>query len=476
MDGAQAQVLTFKAGGRSFALPMSAVLEVVPRPPVSRVPGSPPVLAGLASHRGEVLPVLATAALAGVAESLAAGRRLIVLDAEPRLGLSVDEVTGLAAPQEGAGRGSLVLLEDGDARVLQIDEILRSAFSGHDRAAAPRNKPVRPDGGVREHTDDLAFLGVVLCGQNYAIPLADVAKVLALPDEIARLPKTDEAMAGVMNLRGRLLPVVSTAALLGLEGGAAGAGARVVVAVIGDAHVGLLVDGVTSITRAGQDRLGPVPKVLNRGAGEARIQAMLRAGQGGLVAVLSPERLFREESVAQILEDGRQGDNSMEAAEVGAGEKLLIFALGEERYALPLATVQEVVNLPSALTRVPNAPPFLAGVMNLRGQVIPVIDQRERFQAEARAGRHRRRVIVTRLDGMLCGFAVDAVSEILEAAKEDIAATPAIAADGATLFDRTVRTGKAGDVVLLVNPKALLDQAETELMRKLVADGGSKPA
>ena len=157
------------------------------------------------------------------------------------------------------------------------------------------------------------------------------------------------------------------------------------------------------------------------------------------------------------------------AVEARAGQRFLIFTLGEERYGLPIEAVQEVVTLPDALTRLPRAPAFVTGVMNLRGAPLPVVDQRRRFGIE---GTHtaRPRVVVTRVGEMIVGFAVDAVSEIFEAPAGSLSATPELGADASRLFDRVAQLDAGGGMVLLVNPQELLDRAEADLLAGLAAE------
>ncbi|MDZ5648413.1 chemotaxis protein CheW [Nitrospirillum sp. BR 11828] len=102
---------------------------------------------------------------------------------------------------------------------------------------------------------------------------------------------------------------------------------------------------------------------------------------------------------------------------------------------MPIDAVEEVVRLPDTLARVPKAPPFIEGAMTLRGQVLPIIDQRRRFGVAGAVGA-RRRVVVTRIDGTLAGFAVDGVSEILTLSADQVRETPdmARAADGGRRF------------------------------------------
>ena len=73
------------------------------------------------------------------------------------------------------------------------------------------------------------------------------------------------------------------------------------------------------------------------------------------------------------------------AAEPGAGAiaQFVVFRLGSEEFGLPIEAVDEVALVPERLTRLPKTPKFLEGVINRRGMVLPVVDQRRRFEMPA---------------------------------------------------------------------------------------------
>jgi len=313
-------------------------------------------------------------------------------------------------------------------------------------------------------------IAIGLAEQSYAIGLEHVQEVSGLPAEIARMPGTDAAMLGAFSWRGGLLPAVSLRALLGLPPPSSHSEQRMIVVRIGDARVGLLVDELRSIIHAPEGAIGPVPAVLNRGAGEGRIAAILCTSDGrGLISILAPEQLFRDESAAQILADGRQSDHSM-AGKTGTREteSFVIFSLGHEEYGLPVEAIDTVVNLPAKLTKLPRAPAFVAGVINVRGDVIPVIEQRERFGVVADPRVGRRRVIVTAVGKVRAGFIVDDVREILEVPADSLRQTPELAAEAGRLFDRIADIEVSGRMILLVNPQQLLSRTEADLLEAVV--------
>ena len=101
------------------------------------------------------------------------------------------------------------------------------------------------------------------------------------------------------------------------------------------------------------------------------------------------------------------------AVAVSARERqLVIFQLAREVYGLDIHWVREIITL-QEITRVPGAPEFVEGVINLRGHVIPVIDLRKRFGLEASADPRRTRIVVVDVPPHTLGLVVDAVTEVL---------------------------------------------------------------
>ena len=156
-------------------------------------------------------------------------------------------------------------------------------------------------------------------------------------------------------------------------------------------------------------------------------------------------------------------DNSTQPS---ATEQVLVFQLGAEEYALPVSAVGEVMRLPDRLTRVPRAPSFVEGVMNHRGKVLPVIDQRRRFDIDGESLPERRRVIVTTVEGLEAGFVVDGVSQILALTPDQLRPTPELTAESSSLFSWVADLGN-GRLVLLIEPRELLDRAERDLLAAL---------
>lgn len=92
--------------------------------------------------------------------------------------------------------------------------------------------------------------------------------------------------------------------------------------------------------------------------------------------------------------------------------QLVVFRLGDDYFAMLITNVNEIIRQ-QKITSVPKAPPFVEGVTNLRGRVIPVIDLRKRFGIEPQVEGHMDRIIVVEHDERLMGMMVDSVEEVL---------------------------------------------------------------
>lgn len=137
------------------------------------------------------------------------------------------------------------------------------------------------------------------------------------------------------------------------------------------------------------------------------------------------------------------------------GGKYLTFALGKEEYGLPILGVREIIGYMD-ITAVPRAPACVTGVINLRGQVIAVVDLRTRFRMEAVPRTEQTCIVVVETSHgirKLCtGLIVDRVSEVLDVAGEEIEEAPAFG--NAVDTDFILGMAKSGSTV-----KMLLDIA-----------------
>ena len=108
-----------------------------------------------------------------------------------------------------------------------------------------------------------------------------------------------------------------------------------------------------------------------------------------------------------------------EALFSGGEMQLVVFKLGAENYAVSILQVQEIKRI-TDITRVPQTPDYIKGVMNLRGSVMPVVDLTKRLSLPKQEYTDDTRIIIVKLDDIVVGMIVDAVLEVTALVKEQI--------------------------------------------------------
>lgn len=133
--------------------------------------------------------------------------------------------------------------------------------------------------------------------------------------------------------------------------------------------------------------------------------------------------------------------------------RLLLFAVGEERYGVRIAHVRSVERL-GKLNSVPRTPPFIAGVMTVRNEVIPIIDLRQRLGFAPQPPTPQARVIIVEMGEIVAGLWVDRVIDLVEVAQEAVSTPPPLISETAGRFVE-------GAVLYREEPLILLDLSKT---------------
>ncbi len=159
-----------------------------------------------------------------------------------------------------------------------------------------------------------------------------------------------------------------------------------------------------------------------------------------------------------------------QAASARAGEWLLVvFRLGRSEFAAPIDQVLEIIRIPT-LTRMPRAPRFVAGVMNLRGKVFPVVALRRRFAMEEAAPGPQARVMVVETQGQVIGLLVDEVREVLRVPADAFEAPPAMISESVgPSLSGVVKDGER--LLLMLDLGRLFNPEESQDLQRTAQEG-----
>jgi purine-binding chemotaxis protein CheW len=477
--------LTFLLDEQLYALQSQDVAEVIRVPELARVPQGPAALLGIANLRGSVLPVAGLREILGrKAAARQDSERAIVLDVGAPVALVVDSVANLETiTLEQLDSRQAQLSTDGAenllgafstgagkpvAKILNVKALLEAAFSSRSRAKS-QERPVTPGAAAHPHEKSTAvtekLVTFEVAGQEFALPLEVVQEILPAPDSITAVARAEAVVLGITSVRNTLLPLLSLRGLLGFNAADAASGfEKVVVVRVGNAEVGLVADRARAILSAELAQIDPVPPVLAaRVGGESRVKSVYRGDAGRrLISILSPEQLFREDVMKRLAANtADEKSRPARRSNTGATELIvLVFRLGDDEFGLPIDSVVEVAHVPTQITRVPKTPKFLEGVVNLRGEVLPVIDQRRRFDMPKLENTQGRRLVVVKTERLRAGLIVDSVLDVLRTESGQVEPPPELTEATSRLVRGVINLDKAQRMVLLLDPTELLTRAE----------------
>lgn len=485
------QFVIFSIAGESFAVALAAVREIIRVPVIVKLPLAPAALEGLANLRGAVLPVVNTRRLFGLPErDHDDATRVVILDGARPVGIVVDDVANVVSVEadriEAAGSISTTVRSDllegvikaeGERGMVMVLDALAmiarefETFEARGTEAAVRLQAVAQTATEISSDDQMQLVSFDVAGQEYGLEITCVQEIVQVPERITKVPKAAAAVLGVMNLRDRLLPVLSMRALFGMDPAPLADHNRVVVVSLdgGKSAVGMVMDRVREVLRVPRSLIDPMPPLLAADAQLRDITAVCRLDNGNrIVSVLSADKIFDDGalqgSLAALTEEGQDMAGTESASGSSEEEQFVVFRLMNEEYGVAIADVQEIVRLPETIARVPRSPDFIEGVINLRGAVIPLVDQRTRFGLPAQDRNDRQRVMVFTIRGVQTGFIVDSVSEVMRIARAQIEEAPDLALEQAQMIRRVANLAERQRMILLLESDRLLDGAELDAL------------
>jgi len=494
------QFVIFHVKDEMFAVPLAEVKEIIRMPELVRMPLSPVALEGLANLRGTVLPVINLRSVFGF-ESVGHddATRVVVLDQGRPVGLVVDRmanvVTVEAADIELTNTiqstvdtkllTGMIKARNGATMVMILDanNLIKREFRDlADKSNDDNHRLLATHHGVEDHlaktngntVEENQLVSFEVAGQEYAFPIEEVQEIVQLPEHVTEVPNTQSHVLGVITLRNRLLPLVSLREMFGLPPAEAIEANKVVVVSLGEdtgTSVGVVMDSIKEVLRVGRSAIDAMPSLLAQNRSLDDIQSICRLDDGKrLVSILSAGRMFNVAEVRKLVGGETEESEAMANDQAASGgnddeEQFVVFRLMNEEYGVPIDSVQEIVRVPEALIRVPKTPAFIEGVINLRGSVLPVVDQRRRFGLEGIERNDRQRIMVFTIGGVRTGFIVDSVSEVMRIAARFIDGAPKLSAEQQKLIRRVANLEAQKRMILLLDVNQLLDVRELDALK-----------
>lgn len=506
------QFVTFFLAEEVFAFPVTSVQEIIRMPNMVHVPLSPKSLAGLANLRGTLLPVVGMRALFNMdPKANNEETRVVVVDVGASVGFVVDRVSRVITVEpdkietveaiqatvntdlltgvvKDVGEHAMVMMLDVH-RLMDIDfsNIVGKqgrGRTGKDEAARQKDRDQAAQTMEEMDGDEVHLVSFTVNQQEYAFPIERVQEIVRVPNEVSHVPNTASHVLGIINLRNRLLPLVSLRQMFHFQQPKIGEHHRIVVISLDDKQanvrggsVGIVTDQVNEVLRVPKDLADDMPMLLSTGDSSVKeINTICRLNDGKrLVSILDVEALFEHKAIKEAMDmhkeansgeaKGREDRRHGESLEDDV--QLVVFRLFEEEYGVRIENIQEIIRIPKELTAVPKVANFIEGMLNLRGSVLPVIDLRRRLGLPELKRNDRQRIVVFTLEGVQIGFIVDSVAEVLKIAKHVIEEAPNLSEEQTRTMGHVANLEKQKRMVMILDPVQLFDQQQIKALKSV---------
>ena len=471
------QLVTFNLDGVEFGLDIDRVQEITTRTEITPVPGAPRFVLGVINLRGQIIPVLDSRQRFHLAASPPTSRtRIIVLDlaGEPT-GFQVDSVAEVVklddfslkeTPPLVAGVRSeylagMVTAGSRLITLIDLEKILDSSEFFHRELLAQETGRALGFAGagqeIEEESDELPFVTFSLGSESFGVALTNVEEIVDLP-QVTKIPDAPDYVMGVICIRDQVLPLLDFTHLLRVEGANDDAPKEMVILLsFENARLGMVVDGIQEIIRIREEDILPAPHTLSEKEKEHLDGVVIRSDRMvSLIRVM--EILDREDHQKLAVMSSSIGSSRVVEHVENHDLSIVVFRLGDESFGMRLHEVREIIMV-GQITPVPRAPAFVEGVLNLRGEVMPVLDLRSRFGLDRRDRTALSRILITPIGGVFTGLVVDSVQEVGSVDLRKLEDPPRVTSAGANAYIEKVARSESG-MIFILDLKKLLNDME----------------
>ena len=261
----------------------------------------------------------------------------------------------------------------------------------------------------------MKIVAFIITEKEYALEIKNVSQVTRIK-EITPIPQTLDFVEGVILWQGRVTPLISLHKRFRLEKKDSNILNRIIITGIHGSHIGIIVDQVTDVLNLEAANLEP-PGALFREA-----NYLVGIGKIGkrLILLTDVEKLLSPQersSIQEIIIESE--DRPFEEKMAKDTLRVLAFSLNEENYCIEITEAKKVFT-PGIVTRVPNAAPFVKGVTNLHGTIIPLIDIRPFLGLAGGEVTQTSKTILAEVKDGLVGIVVDKIFEAREIERDSI--------------------------------------------------------
>jgi len=289
--------------------------------------------------------------------------------------------------------------------------------------------------------------------ERFAIDIEILRELIFVPNEITPIAGSDAF--GMITLRDEVIAMLDMNSILGFSYKEPDDKSRALIAWHKGMAVALLVDEVEEVKDLSSENLETMPENL-----ADNLIEFIYKDSDDVVSVISNDyvkNLIRE---YHIESEDKKENKQLKSLEADVSE-IAVFKIGTEEYAFDIEEVQEIIRF-EEITPVPEAPPYVEGILNLRGSVIAIISLCSRLGFDCEIT-DKTKIIVCSVGSEKIGFIVDDVSEILFVEDRFISKS----ASEESLFDEIINLEDGKRVILKIRVQNLIDEETLEHIKMM---------
>ncbi|WAM36719.1 chemotaxis protein CheW [Caldicellulosiruptor acetigenus] len=313
---------------------------------------------------------------------------------------------------------------------------------------------------------DLNVIVFQIGRQNFAFSLDNVKEIIKVPS-ITPVPLTKNHVAGLINLRGEVIPVLNLKEKYKIDSYVKSEDARIIVIEKSGFKMGVLVDKVLNISSIDQSQLSEC-KITTLDEIKAVIK---QKEEEKLITFIDSDKIFEESYELAVFQkvNVEAGSSKIEENElkISRQERYILAAIDNQNYALNISDIQEIIRFADFST-IPSESDEILGVINLRNEIIPIVNIQKLLKVQNKETDDETKIVIANHSNMKFGFVVDRILSVISVNDEDIKKLPTIA-NYEDIFEGSIKSDDK--MFIIINVKKIFDKVSSAIYEEFKNQG-----
>lgn len=315
-------------------------------------------------------------------------------------------------------------------------------------------------------TLDLNVIIFQIGKQNFVFSLDNVKEIIKVPS-ITPVPLAKSHVAGLINLRGEVIPVLNLREKYKIESYIKSEDARIIIIEKNGFKLGVLVDKVLNISSIEQAQMNEC-KITTL----EEVKAVIKQKEGDkLITFIDSDKIVEESLALSVFQKINIESTTSKVDEseqkLSKQERYILVQIDDQNYALNIANIQEIIRF-SDYSTVPSENDDILGIINLRNEIIPIINIQKLLKADNKRIDDETKIVIANNSGVKFGFVVDRILSVISANEEEIKPLPTFA-NFENIFSGTIKSDDK--MYIILNIEKLFEKVSNAIYEEIKNQG-----